>query len=96
MFAVRQAAVANLVQLAAAFGPAWAAASLYPRVLALGAAPAAPHTLRLTVLLAAAALAPAAGPDAVARQFVPVVCSLKNDKVANVRCVWAGPPTCRS
>lgn len=83
VFAVRHAAVDNLRQLAEAFGPAWAEAFLYPKVLAF--AQQGNFLNRLTTLFAINTLAASAAPAVLAAQFLPVIAGMQADPVANIR-----------
>ena len=86
VFAVREAAAANLRRLAEVFGAAWAEAVLVPRLLALRPEDArTAFQQRMTALAAMVALGEAAGAPLLAARLLPAIARLARDAVPNVR-----------
>jgi hypothetical protein len=86
VFAVREAAAANLRRLAEVFGAAWADAVLVPRLLALRPEDArTAFQQRMTALAAMVALGEAVGAPVLAARLLPAIALLARDAVPNVR-----------
>ena len=83
VFAIREAAIANLRKLIDVFGVEWAKQHIIPQVLE-----AHKHTnylYRMTVLYSIIAIGPAVGPEVLPTVLLPMVLHMTADPVANVR-----------
>ena len=83
IFTIREAAIENIRQLTGIFGHAWAARHIIPKLLALHTD--ANYLHRLTPLFGICALSRSVTQDIMVRQFFPVLATLQNDRVANIR-----------
>ena len=83
IFTIREAAIENLKELAKIFGAFWASRFAVPKLVALHTD--ANYLHRQTPLFGMTALAPVINADIVRRQFVPVLITLSQDRVANIR-----------
>lgn len=83
IFSIREAALNNIKQLTEIFGPQWAVTHVIPKLLSLHVDKNYLH--RLTPLFGIAALSSVVPPDVVRRMFVPVMITLQQDTVPNIR-----------
>jgi len=83
VFAIREAATTNLKKLVEKFGTDWAQATVIPKVLSMSRDQNYLH--RMTCLFCINVLAEACGQDLTTRHLLPVVLTLSDDAVANVR-----------
>jgi len=83
VFAIREAATTNLKKLVEKFGTDWAQMTVIPKVLSMSRDTNYLH--RMTCLFCINVLAEACGQDLTTRHLLPVVLTLSNDAVANVR-----------
>jgi len=82
VFAIRQAGTLNMQELVRMFGSEWALESLLPPILAMHTQ--SNYLQRMTVLFVVNVVAPLLGASGV-ESILPVICTLANDPVANVR-----------
>ncbi len=73
----------NIKHLTEIFGPQWAVTQVIPKLLSLHVDKNYLH--RLTPLFGMATLAVVLPPDAIRRMFVPVIVTLQQDPVPNIR-----------
>jgi len=83
IFTIREAAIENFKELSKIFGAFWASRFAVPKLVALHTD--ANYLHRQTPLFGMATLAPVINPDIIRRQFLPVLITLSQDRVANIR-----------
>ena len=83
IYSIREAALNNVKLLTEIFGPQWAVTHVIPKLLSLHVDKNYLH--RLTPLFGMATLATVLPPDVIRRMFVPVIITLQQDPVPNIR-----------
>jgi serine/threonine-protein phosphatase 2A regulatory subunit A len=83
IYSIREAALNNVKLLTEIFGPQWAVTHVIPKLLSLHVDKSYLH--RLTPLFGMATLATVLPPDVIRRMFVPVIITLQQDPVPNIR-----------
>ncbi len=83
IYSIREAAINNVKHLTEIFGPQWAVTHVIPKLLSLHVDKNYLH--RLTPLFGIATLASVLPPDVVRRMFLPVIVTLQQDPVPNIR-----------
>ena len=83
IYSIREAALNNVKLLTESFGPQWAVTHVIPKLLSLHVDKNYLH--RLTPLFGMATLATVLPPDVIRRMFVPVIITLQQDPVPNIR-----------
>jgi serine/threonine-protein phosphatase 2A regulatory subunit A len=83
IYSIREAAINNIKHLTEIFGPQWAVTHVIPKLLSLHVDKNYLH--RLTPLFGIASLASVLPPDVVRRMFLPVIVTLQQDPVPNIR-----------
>ena len=83
IYSIREAAINNLKQLTEIFGVQWAATHSIPKLLSLHVDKNYLH--RLTPLFGMSTLATVVTPDVVRKMFIPVLATLAQDKIPNIR-----------
>jgi serine/threonine-protein phosphatase 2A regulatory subunit A len=83
VFAIREAAIANVRKLTETFGVDWAQANIIPSILNLHSHPNYLH--RMTTLFSISAISAVAGQTVIANSLLPLVLRMAQDKVANIR-----------
>ena len=83
IFSIREAAINNIRHLTEIFGAQWAVTHMIPKLLSLHVDKNYLH--RLTPLFGMSAMAGAIPPDIVRRMFLPVMTTLAQDPVPNIR-----------
>lgn len=83
IFSIREAAIKNLRELTEIFGVAWASKQVIPQLLSLQVNSNYLH--RLTPLFGMAQLSQVMNPEAIKKLFLPVLATLAQDQVPNIR-----------
>jgi serine/threonine-protein phosphatase 2A regulatory subunit A len=83
IFSIREAAIKNVRSLTEIFGAQWAVTHMIPKLLSLHVDKNYLH--RLTPLFGMAAMAGTVPPEVVKRMFLPVLSTLAQDQVPNIR-----------
>lgn len=83
IFTIREAAIENYKEISKIFGAQWASTCAVPRIVQLHTDSNYLH--RLTTLFGIQALSQSCSVDTIRRQFIPVMLTLTQDRVANVR-----------
>eukprot|EP00049_Salpingoeca_infusionum_P017508 m.353227 g.353227 ORF g.353227 m.353227 type:complete len:595 (-) comp16714_c0_seq1:243-2027(-) len=87
VYAVRSAMVSQLPQVVTVFGEAWAAKSLFPKLVAMASSSVADrgYLSRLTLLLSIRTVVASVSPDLLKKDLLPITLKLSKDNVPNVR-----------
>ena len=83
IYSIREAAITNIKLLTEIFGPQWAVTHVIPKLLSLHVDKNYLH--RLTPLFGMAQLSQVLPADVVRRMFLPVIVTLQQDPVPNIR-----------
>ena len=83
IYSIREASINNLKSLTEIFGIPWAQKHAIPKLLSLHVETSYLH--RLTPLFGMAALAPVMNADIIKRMFLPVLVTMAQDPVPNIR-----------
>jgi serine/threonine-protein phosphatase 2A regulatory subunit A len=83
IFSIREAAILNLKHLTEVFGVQWATNHVIPKLLSLHVDKNYLH--RLTPLFGMGALSSVLPPDVIRKMFLPVLVTLSQDPIANIR-----------
>lgn len=83
VYSIREAAITNLKQLIEVFGSDWATVTVVPQVSNMSADSNYLH--RMTTLFAIATIAPALEPKLLNEKVLPIVLSLAEDPIPNIR-----------
>jgi serine/threonine-protein phosphatase 2A regulatory subunit A len=83
IFSIREAAIKNVRSLTEIFGAQWAVTHMIPKLLSLHVDKNYLH--RLTPLFGMAAMAGTVPPEVVKLMFLPVLSTLAQDQVPNIR-----------
>lgn len=83
IYSIREAAIKNIRSLTEIFGTQWAVQHMIPKLLSLHVDKNYLH--RITPLFGMASMAGAVPPDLVKRIFLPVLVTLAQDQVPNIR-----------
>lgn len=83
IFSIREAAINNLKSLTEIFGVQWATKNVIPKLLSLHVEKNYLH--RLTPLFGMSVLSPVLNADIIKKMFLPVIVTLAQDPVPNIR-----------
>lgn len=83
VYSIREAAITNLKQLIEVFGSEWATGTVVPQIANMAADSNYLH--RMTTLFSIATIAPALDPKLLDEKVLPIVLSLADDTIPNIR-----------